>query len=218
MDVGTQLTYMQQRYYDPSIGRFLVPDPISTDRHTGAGFNRFAYAANSPLSFADPDGRKEKPFDAKVDAPRNVIPETETFLKNPDGSPNADAFNCHSMAWHDGQGDPNDPQSQVEGSPQGDDNVVNDVLTARAEGRQLDPNEPNQLGDVVVYGTDTDGDGQLSVLELWGSDVHSATVSDVDADGNTTRVTSKEGQLNITDSHPSDVNPAYGKFKEWYRP
>jgi RHS repeat-associated protein len=57
MDVGTQLTYMQQRYYDPSIGRFLSPDPVPSNPNQGAMFARFTYANSNPLRFNDPDGR-----------------------------------------------------------------------------------------------------------------------------------------------------------------
>lgn len=57
MDVGTQLTYMQQRYYDSQTGRFLSADPISVDRLAAWNFNRFNYAANNPYKFTDPDGR-----------------------------------------------------------------------------------------------------------------------------------------------------------------
>src|SRR5690606_36753776 len=59
-DAGTGLTYMQQRYYDPLIGRFLSVDPIAANASTGAGVNRYAYAANNPYKFTDPDGRCEK--------------------------------------------------------------------------------------------------------------------------------------------------------------
>jgi RHS repeat-associated protein len=59
MDSATGLTYMQQRYYDPSIGRFMSVDPIAANGDTGANFNRFKYAANNPYRFIDPDGRLE---------------------------------------------------------------------------------------------------------------------------------------------------------------
>src|SRR6202008_2405914 len=69
MDAATGLTYMQQRYYDPSIGRFLSVDPVTADGSTGANFNRYKYAANNPYSFNDPDGRQEfRPCDRVVAA------------------------------------------------------------------------------------------------------------------------------------------------------
>ena len=57
MDAATGLVYMQQRYYDPSIGRFLSFDPVTADTNTGWNFNRYNYAANNPYKFKDPDGR-----------------------------------------------------------------------------------------------------------------------------------------------------------------
>ena len=56
-DAATGLSYMQQRYYDPVIGRFLGVDPVSTDPNSGASFNRYDYAADNPYRFTDPDGR-----------------------------------------------------------------------------------------------------------------------------------------------------------------
>lgn len=56
-DAATGLTYMQQRYYDPTIGRFLSVDPVNANSGTGANFNRYWYANNSPYKFTDPDGR-----------------------------------------------------------------------------------------------------------------------------------------------------------------
>ena len=49
---------MQQRYYDPAIGRFLSVDPMASDMQIGWNFNRYNYAANSPYTFVDPDGRE----------------------------------------------------------------------------------------------------------------------------------------------------------------
>ena len=57
MDAATGLVYMQQRYYDPAIGRFLSADPVPADGNTGGNFNRYAYANNNPYRFIDPDGR-----------------------------------------------------------------------------------------------------------------------------------------------------------------
>ena len=59
-DAATGLTYMQQRYYDPGIGRFLSVDPVTANGNTGANFNRYWYANNNPYKFIDPDGRKVK--------------------------------------------------------------------------------------------------------------------------------------------------------------
>ncbi len=59
-DEATGLVYMQQRYYDPVLGKFLSVDPISESAQTGAGFNRYGYASNNPYRFVDPDGRCAK--------------------------------------------------------------------------------------------------------------------------------------------------------------
>jgi RHS repeat-associated protein len=57
MDGPTGLTYMQQRYYDPMIGRFLSVDPVAAYDKPITNFNRYAYAVNNPYVFADRDGR-----------------------------------------------------------------------------------------------------------------------------------------------------------------
>ncbi|KAA2285531.1 RHS repeat domain-containing protein [Arenimonas fontis] len=57
MDAATRLVYMQQRYYDPVIGRFLSVDPVAADMTTGWNSNRYNYAANNPYANRDPDGR-----------------------------------------------------------------------------------------------------------------------------------------------------------------
>jgi len=59
-DAATGLTYMQQRYYDPLIGRFLSADPVTAYSSPGANFNRYWYANNNPYKFTDPDGRQSK--------------------------------------------------------------------------------------------------------------------------------------------------------------
>lgn len=56
-DSLTNLTYMQQRYYDPQIGRFLSVDPVTAYSNPVGAFNRYWYANNNPYRFTDPDGR-----------------------------------------------------------------------------------------------------------------------------------------------------------------
>ena len=55
-DTATGLTYMQARYYDPVIGRFLSIDPVNFSPGRPDMFNRYAYVANDPLNMVDPDG------------------------------------------------------------------------------------------------------------------------------------------------------------------
>jgi RHS repeat-associated protein len=57
-DVATGLTYAQQRYYDPVIGRFLSVDSVAADPSSGGNFNRYWYGNNNPYRFTDPDGRR----------------------------------------------------------------------------------------------------------------------------------------------------------------
>jgi RHS repeat-associated protein len=57
MDAATGLTYMQQRYYDPQVGRFLSTDPVTAYEKPMTNFNRYVYALNNPYKFTDPDGR-----------------------------------------------------------------------------------------------------------------------------------------------------------------
>ncbi len=54
-DIG--LTYMQQRYYDPVIGRFYSNDPVGFGADNPMMFNRYAYVNNNPYKYVDPDGR-----------------------------------------------------------------------------------------------------------------------------------------------------------------
>jgi RHS repeat-associated protein len=72
MDGATGLTYMQQRYYDQSIGRFLSIDPVSAEASTGEHFNRYWYADGNPYKYTDPDGRAVKAIAAAVVACRLI--------------------------------------------------------------------------------------------------------------------------------------------------
>ncbi len=63
-DTDLGLSYMQQRYMDPVLGRFMNNDPIGfRDVHS---FNRYVYANNNPYKYTDPDGRIGKLINAGV--------------------------------------------------------------------------------------------------------------------------------------------------------
>jgi len=51
-DSETGLHYNYFRYYDPSTGRYVTPDPIGLD----GGINLFTYVGNNPVAFVDPEG------------------------------------------------------------------------------------------------------------------------------------------------------------------
>jgi RHS repeat-associated protein len=44
------------RIYDPTVGRFLSPDPVTQNQFDMQVLNRFTYVGNNPLSFTDPSG------------------------------------------------------------------------------------------------------------------------------------------------------------------
>jgi len=57
-DAATGLSYMQQRYMDPQLGRFLSVDPVTAYDQPVGQFNRYRYANGNPYRFTDPDGRQ----------------------------------------------------------------------------------------------------------------------------------------------------------------
>ncbi|MCG7987689.1 MAG: RHS repeat-associated core domain-containing protein [Candidatus Thiodiazotropha lotti] len=56
-DDRTGLTYFGARHYDPVVGRFMGIDPVGVNPNDPRTFNRYAYAANNPYKYVDPDGR-----------------------------------------------------------------------------------------------------------------------------------------------------------------
>lgn len=56
-DVETGLYYLQSRYYDPEIGRWLNSDSITDGGAGFLGYNLFAYVANNPINNHDANGQ-----------------------------------------------------------------------------------------------------------------------------------------------------------------
>jgi RHS repeat-associated protein len=56
-DPETGLQYLNARYYDPLLGRFITPDWWDVIEQ-GVDFNRYAYAGNDPVNMSDPNGHQ----------------------------------------------------------------------------------------------------------------------------------------------------------------
>ncbi|NQZ11721.1 MAG: DUF4329 domain-containing protein, partial [Algicola sp.] len=71
-DDDSGLNYMQARYYDPLLGKFLSNDPLGfRDVHS---FNRYTYANNNPYRYIDPNGKQAgDPFNTRWEAAYDVI-------------------------------------------------------------------------------------------------------------------------------------------------
>ena len=72
-DVATGLTYMQARYYDPVVGRFMATDPVQFDGSNVAQFGRYSYAIGNPFKYVDPDGKEPT---------LNMFPRNEQIYHN----------------------------------------------------------------------------------------------------------------------------------------
>jgi RHS repeat-associated protein len=96
-DQDLSLTYMQQRYYDPVIGRFYSNDPVGFSAKEPMLFNRYTYANNNPYKFVDPDGRQvevvARPL--KLAAMGGVGAHTYTRVTKSDGTKTV--FSSHNV-------------------------------------------------------------------------------------------------------------------------
>ncbi|MFD5816732.1 RHS repeat-associated core domain-containing protein [Streptomyces sp. NPDC127038] len=54
-DDDTGLSVLGARMYDPKLGRFLSPDPVSTP-YAPQNLNAYSYASNNPIASSDPSG------------------------------------------------------------------------------------------------------------------------------------------------------------------
>ncbi|MBR2477120.1 MAG: C39 family peptidase, partial [Clostridia bacterium] len=90
-DQETGMIYLRNRYYDPSIGRFISEDPIRD------GLNWYVYCAGNPVMFSDPTGTTKgqipdetgyggiyNPYDYVNDKYGNGWEETDTETLSPD--------------------------------------------------------------------------------------------------------------------------------------
>ena len=76
-DDETGLFYNDHRYYDPTLGRYLTPDPLGMPD----GVNRYAFVRNNPLKYVDPRGLFLFAFDGtgNDDVNRNTFTNVVNF-------------------------------------------------------------------------------------------------------------------------------------------
>ena len=65
-DASTGLLYLNARYYDPALGRFIQPDWWEV-RKKGVGTNRYTYSFNDPVNLSDPNGNANYLVDRDLD-------------------------------------------------------------------------------------------------------------------------------------------------------
>ena len=56
-DPDSGLVYMQARYYDPVVGRFVAVDPAVSEPGDVLSASRYAYANSNPVKYVDPTGK-----------------------------------------------------------------------------------------------------------------------------------------------------------------
>lgn len=71
-DSETNLYYLQSRYYDPNIGRFINADEYPSTGQGLLGNNMFAYCLNNPANFIDPEGNLAFPGQIHNEVVRRV--------------------------------------------------------------------------------------------------------------------------------------------------
>jgi RHS repeat-associated protein len=86
LDDETGLLYLNARYYDPALARFISPDTLDPSE-PGVGINRYAYADNDPINKSDPSGRCSLLQDACPEGPVGLLQallpaHTAQFSKN----------------------------------------------------------------------------------------------------------------------------------------
>lgn len=64
-DEDAGLQYLNARYYDPELGRFIQPDWFEVTE-PGVGTNRYAYSFNDPVNLMDPGGNATDGESAKL--------------------------------------------------------------------------------------------------------------------------------------------------------
>ena len=100
-DLETGLYYLQSRYYDPEMGRFINADSYTSTGQGVLGNNMFAYCLNNPVIFSDSSGQRSLFSMSEYDKPLGtyIIDQTEDpWGKMPLGSSTVGKMGCGLVA------------------------------------------------------------------------------------------------------------------------
>ena len=214
LDEETGLYYYGARYMNPRLSIWYATDYLE---ELDNKVSTYAYCHANPVNLIDDDGMKDKAFMLGKDKPITIKEGTSTiFFQNGriiDNEMAKIAYNCHSYAWENSQGDPSDPKNRwlvKHGVLKWDEDPSNNMVGYT----QLDFNSPNIIGDRVIYYYDSNQNGRYDKGE---NIVHSAIVDAVDKEGNTTIVRAKMGQEGISYNHPRAKNYYEGTSRAYFR-
>ncbi|MEU6352381.1 RHS repeat-associated core domain-containing protein [Streptomyces sp. NPDC047072] len=121
-DDNTGLTNLGAREYDPTIGRFLSPDPV-LDPGDPQSWNAYDYAADTPVTASDPSGTC-----ADIDCPTRNCPACLNYTP---GHPT-------QQAMHDYAGSGSTPSNTKAYAKQYKADISNSTAHAQAEQRALE--------------------------------------------------------------------------------
>lgn len=88
-DTESGYTYMQARFYDPLVGRFLSTDPIHFVDENPFSFNRYSYANNNPYRYIDPFGLSPAETGSRIRGSRGIQFRSTAPLRSRDGQTTA---------------------------------------------------------------------------------------------------------------------------------
>ena len=107
-DSETKFYYLQSRYYDPALGRFINADSYASTGQGFLGYNMFAYCNNNPVNSEDQNG--DRPLNVNIEMTdggggkkskkkryKNIIAAVDDFVKNTAGKSGQYVANiyCH---------------------------------------------------------------------------------------------------------------------------
>jgi len=167
-DEETGLYYLQSRYYDPLIGRFINADVYTSTGQGFVGNNMFAYCGNNPAVYTDPTGSAfvglGAQFDISTGAYECGVEVIVYWDKNvcSEGGPIVSVYTYEGMSVN---------LDEVLVNPQYV-NVVNQLTLAVSANAGKDYDTMELIGlQATLFGTNA----SASVVGIWGYDNFDST-------------------------------------------